>query len=180
MHFLYAKIRAEREARKLTIKELSRICNVSPGMISSVERGLVNPSIDVLFRICNVLQVSVDFFLPQLNDSEKTTIFKKKEQYVSINPTSKTYFTSPLFEKLGHSVLLIYLNKNAEYGRRHIVPDSTELILVIKGSVIFYYMGKEHVLEQGDSAYFSAGSLHYVKNCTSEEVILVWCLFKQM
>ena len=76
MHFLYAKIRAEREARKLTIKELSRICNVSPGMISSVERGLVNPSIDVLFRICNVLQVSVDFFLPQLNPISRVLSLK--------------------------------------------------------------------------------------------------------
>lgn len=178
MQFIYSKLRDERKARNLTIKQLSQMSNVSPGMISSIERGLVNPSVDVLFRICNALNLSVDYFLPTANDRGTLSILKKNEQYSSRNDNSCTYFTSPLFEKLGHSVLLIHLKPRSEYGRRHIVPESDELVLVIHGKITLHYAEQEYVLEEGDSAYFNAGYPHYVKNNSSVAVTLVWCLFK--
>jgi transcriptional regulator with XRE-family HTH domain len=178
MHFMHKKLRDARKARNLTIKQLSEKSKVSPGMISWIERGRVNPSVDVVFKICNALELSIDYFLPTNNQTSVLSILTRKEQYLAKNESSKSYYANPMFEKLGHSVILIYLKPGCEYGRKHIIYDSDELLLVVKGSVAFFYDGKEYPLKEGSSAYFSASKLHYVVNSSPETVTLIWCLFK--
>jgi len=178
MGFFHGKLREERKARDLTIKQLSEMSRVSAGMVSSIERGIVNPSVDVLFRICNALNLTIDHFLQNPGDRNGLYILKKSEQYFMENKTSFTYFVSPLFEQRGHSVFVTNLKQGGEYGRKHISHEINELIVVIDGKLVLHYGESEFTLEKGDSAYFGANHIHYVKNPFSETAILVWCIFK--
>ena len=151
---------------------------VSAGMVSSIERGIVNPSVDVLFRICNALNLTIDHFLPNSNNRNDLYILRRSEQYFIENKAASTYFVSPLFEQAGHSVLVTYLKPGGEYGRKHISHEINELIVVIDRKLVFHYGENKFPLEMGDSAYFSANHIHYVENPFSETAILVWCIFK--
>lgn len=53
-------IRAERIARGLSQVDLSRISGVARSYISSLERGEGNPSLDLLFAVCNALHVDIE------------------------------------------------------------------------------------------------------------------------
>ena len=147
-------------------------------MISSIERGIVNPSVDILFKICNALEVSVDYFLPTKNDREALTIFRRKDQFHLKSKKTDSYFVSPVFQKHGYTVLLAYLKPGAEYGRKHITHETNELIVVIKGEIIFHYGQKEYELVEGDSVYFSSSILHYVINRANSMATIVWSIFK--
>ena len=99
VQFLYKKLKQERKEKNLTIKELSEQSNVSAGMISSIERGLVNPSVDLLFKISNVLGLPVDHFLPSVKDRHELFILKRQDQYYMSDENGYSYFASPVFEK---------------------------------------------------------------------------------
>ncbi|CAM3779251.1 hypothetical protein ALPO108162_05290 [Alicyclobacillus pomorum] len=63
MEFDYAKLRQVRQQKGLTIKELADACDVSPSLISQVERGKVTPTLTVFWRICQALDIPMHYFL---------------------------------------------------------------------------------------------------------------------
>lgn len=55
-----ARLRRARQERGLSLRELSRRLNVSPGHISQIERDIVAPSISLLYSIVSELGMSMD------------------------------------------------------------------------------------------------------------------------
>lgn len=53
-------IREKREQKGVSLRELARRINVSPSLISQVERGLAMPSVGTLFAIANDLGLVID------------------------------------------------------------------------------------------------------------------------
>jgi len=61
-----AKLQALRQARRLSLDELSRRAGVSKSMLSQVERNLANPTVAVLWRLATALGVGLaDFLSPE-------------------------------------------------------------------------------------------------------------------
>ncbi len=57
------RIKNKRTEQKLTQEQLGEICELSAAHIGHIERGTRILSVDVLFRIAQVLNVSVDYLL---------------------------------------------------------------------------------------------------------------------
>lgn len=57
------KLQALRQARKLSLDELSRRAGVSKSMLSQIERNQSNPTVAVLWRLANALGVELADFL---------------------------------------------------------------------------------------------------------------------
>ena len=57
------RIAIRRKRLKLNQEELAAILNVSNNHISSIERGLSSPSIDLFVRLCTALKVTPDYLL---------------------------------------------------------------------------------------------------------------------
>ena len=57
---LGAAIRATREARGLSLRELARRIEVSPSFVSQIELGKVNPSVATLYALVGVLGTTLD------------------------------------------------------------------------------------------------------------------------
>jgi transcriptional regulator with XRE-family HTH domain/quercetin dioxygenase-like cupin family protein len=55
-----AKLRAARLARGYGVRELARLVKCSASLISQVEQGKANPSVNTLYEITNVLEISMD------------------------------------------------------------------------------------------------------------------------
>ena len=64
-----ARLRAARSARGISLRELARRVNVSPGHISQVERDIVAPSISLLYSIVTELGLSMDSLFDVGQDS---------------------------------------------------------------------------------------------------------------
>ncbi len=163
----------------MTLKELSRLSNVSTGLISSMERGVVNPSIDVIIKICRSLKIDPAHLIDTGSKGE-LIIMKRKDQYVMADNKSKSFIVSPTgFRRLKSAVLVTYVNPGEVFGRKHISYDTAELIVVLSGKIKFYYGENEYILGNGDSAYFSANNIHYIKNLSEEKAVLIWFVFNK-
>lgn len=61
------KLRAVRQSRQMSLRELANKAEVSASMLSQIETGKVFPSVRSLYTIANALEVSIDYFFPEQN-----------------------------------------------------------------------------------------------------------------
>ena len=58
------RIKTLRTSRGISARHLAQSSGIDPSLISKIENGISNPSIDTLQKICDTLDVSMsDFFL---------------------------------------------------------------------------------------------------------------------
>jgi transcriptional regulator with XRE-family HTH domain len=57
---LGGKLRAERERQGITVREMARQVDVSPSLVSQIERGLVTPSVGTLWSMTTKLGLMMD------------------------------------------------------------------------------------------------------------------------
>jgi len=62
------KLRAVRQERQMSLRELANKAEMSASMISQIETGKVFPSVRSLYGIADALDVSVDYFFPEQNN----------------------------------------------------------------------------------------------------------------
>ncbi|MDO7205614.1 helix-turn-helix transcriptional regulator [Paraclostridium bifermentans] len=60
------KIIEYRNQKQMTIKEVAQIAGVTPSMLSQIEEGLSNPSINTLKMIAKALEVPLFNFLKKI------------------------------------------------------------------------------------------------------------------
>ena len=75
------RIRQAREAKGITQEWLAELCGLSAAHIGLVERAARIPSLDTIYKISCVLDVSVDYLLMREFPSEKFD-FSELEAYV--------------------------------------------------------------------------------------------------
>jgi transcriptional regulator with XRE-family HTH domain/mannose-6-phosphate isomerase-like protein (cupin superfamily) len=73
------KLRAVRQERKMSLRDLAEKAEVSASMLSQIETGKVFPSVRSLYSIADALQVSVDYFFPD-QEQNKVTILPNGTQ----------------------------------------------------------------------------------------------------
>jgi hypothetical protein len=63
------RIKTLRTSRGISARHLAQSSGIDPSLISKIENGISNPSIDTLQKICDTLDVSMsDFFCTQKVD----------------------------------------------------------------------------------------------------------------
>jgi transcriptional regulator with XRE-family HTH domain len=76
------KLRAVRQERKMSLRELADKAEISASMLSQIETGKVFPSVRSLYGIASALNVSVDYFFPEQNNNHASS------ENLSVNPAS--------------------------------------------------------------------------------------------
>ena len=82
------KIKSIRMEKGITAKDLAIKAEVTPGYISQIERNLISPSLSVLMRIAEGLEIPLVSLFSQEEQEEVTVIAKDKRtkiQFADIN-----------------------------------------------------------------------------------------------
>ena len=67
------KLRAVRQERQMSLRELAEKAEISASMLSQIETGKVFPSVRSLYGIASALGVSVDYFFPEQNNNHSAS-----------------------------------------------------------------------------------------------------------
>lgn len=62
LHFSGEKIKERRLQMKMSQSKLSKLADISPGYVSLIETGLRKPTVDILSRLADSLDVRVGYF----------------------------------------------------------------------------------------------------------------------
>lgn len=67
------KLRAIRQSQKISLRELAKRANISASMLSQIETGKAYPSVRSIYNIAAALDLPVDYFFPEQENSAAQT-----------------------------------------------------------------------------------------------------------
>lgn len=170
------KIRMIRKERGYTLETMANKTGLSKGLLSQVERGISQPSLDSLWRITRALDSSIVHFFEDVNQKHVYVTRKEKRKQVVFPESTGVYslLSAGAGGKLG--LMEVKLRPGEVIFDQFIQQDGEECIVVTKGSVLVRVGDEVHELQNGDSLYFASAQPHVVENGGDDEAILIWAL----
>jgi len=169
-----------RENRKLSLDATADLTGVSKSMLGQIERGDVNPTISVLWKIAVGLKVS---FTSLVENLQEDAIVLKCADIVPLFEDSGKYINYPIFafdeQKLFETYRIVIVPMGRLEAQPHI-SGSEEYVTVFRGNIEIGIEGKTFLLNQGDSIKFHADCRHSYKNAGSESVELSMLIYYAM
>ncbi len=158
------QVRELRASRGMTLQVLALETGLSIHTLSMVERGKTSPSVSSLYRIADVLGVSITVFFNSTTD-QKQVIFLKADQRTRVS------FPRGLVEGLGGDEFtgnvepfLLTLENNANSGSKWISHKGHEFVFCVRGQIEYQVEHDVYELFPGDSLLFAARLKHRWKN----------------
>lgn len=186
------RIRLAREARGISVRELSRRVDVSPGHVSQVERGLASFSVRALYTVANELGISMDSLFEADDTEEVETapppsaatdaledlgMILRADQRPAIQlsdgPRWERLTAKP--EESSEFLEVVYAPATGTEGAADMVRHvGREYGLVVAGELHVQVGYDRSVLRTGDTIAFDSDIPHRFWNESAEEVHAIW------
>lgn len=164
------KLKAVRNAKKITLKDLSEKSGLSIGYLSQLERGISSISMNQLNTLAKCLDVDVMYFI---SDDSKNSI-----------PVMKSFENSVLFIEsdlsFQYKITNSFTNKTMLPKIDVIMPgfvtedihchQGEEFLYVLEGILTLDIDGTIYRLYPGDTAHYNALKVHKWRNETNKPV----------
>jgi transcriptional regulator with XRE-family HTH domain len=192
-------IRAVREQRGLSLRELARRVDVSPSFISQVELGKANPSVGTLYSIVSVLGTTLDDLIggpggrsagdagPELVDAALTDGASDAWPRVDVpvqpaEGRSRVEMSGVVWERLthDHDPYVDFLHVAYAPGSSSCAPDQLmrhggrEYGHLLLGRLDVQVGFESYSLGPGDSIHFDSSTPHRLSNPYDEPCTAVW------
>lgn len=161
-----------REKKKMTLDTAAAVTGVSRSMLTQIEKGSVNPTISVLWKIANGYKVSFSSLVEE-NRKEMTFV-----PLASLNPVYEDegkYVNYPIFpfneDKLFETYRILIKQGGGLKAKPHLA-ESEEYVTVFSGQVEITVGEEVHLLKTGDSLHFYADQNHEYRNAGDGEAAM--------
>lgn len=192
------RIRLAREARGMSVRELSRRVDVSPSHVSQVERGLASFSVRALYTIVSELGISMDSLFEETAPDSDETPFPEDDAVVTRSTDTSleeagivlrhedrptiSLSSGPRWERLtakpeSHAEFIDVIYAPApgsEPPADFVRHDGREYGVIIRGELNVQVGFGTAVLRPGDSISFDSSIPHRFWNSGANEVQAVW------
>lgn len=181
------RLRMVRTEQGLSLRALAARAEVTASLLSQIETGRVNPSVETLFAVAGALDTPVPFFFG--HEGEPPTVARPSS---GTGPIVRRRSRSRIH--LEHGVSWESLVPTEEHGlefmeiryppgavssarlQRH---GGRDYGVVIKGRLTVRLSFSEYVLETGDSVAFDATAPHQLRNDGDAEVVAIWLVLER-
>jgi transcriptional regulator with XRE-family HTH domain len=173
---LGVRIRALRQARGLTLRDVSQQAGVTESFLSQVERDVTSPSIATLQRIAHALDLSIAQLFAE--EPETGRVVRREARRTVAFPGLKSvdeFLTSNMAGRL--QVILSTIEPGGGTGAEPYTHDSDEEVVVVLAGVLDLWIADEHyVLREGDAITFPSRLPHWNMNHGDAPVKVLFCL----
>ena len=170
-------IRRVRSQRGMTLEELGRESNLSPAMISKVERGMGDPSLKSLRQISEALGVPVAYFFAQEAAPEPDPVAVNHKRIYTYEKATYTVVASQIASR--STLLLLEAQPGAERGSEaipHRPHEGFEQAIVIEGELEVTVGGVTQILGPLETISFPSTLRHSWTNHGSSVCRAVWSI----
>jgi transcriptional regulator with XRE-family HTH domain len=162
----------ERLSRGLTIGELASKAGVSSGLLSQLERGMGNPSIQTLSQLARTLGIPIGSFFESVSVNSDDVVHPHTRRHLVLADRSMTY--QLLVPNLQGSISMLYIElpshfSNADSPFNH---RGEEIVFVLSGTIEIHIGDRARLLSPGDSIRFSSAIDHWYKTFDERVVVI--------
>ena len=172
-NLLAQSVRAHRESRGFSLGTLSHKAGISKTSLSKIEAGQGNPSLEVLNRIANALNVPVGALFGEENHSQVSIIRRGEGQIVTSDAglTSRTLLVDGRSHRM--SIYELRLSAQATYRALAHLSGTQEFLLCLDGDIRVGPEEQEVDLQPGDALCFAADLPHTYTSISGAKALLV-------
>jgi len=148
----------------LTIAELSKLADLSSGMLSKIENGNTSPSLATLQSLSKALNIPITAFFRKFEEERNASFVRSGAGVVIDRRGSRT---GHQYQLLGHSLgksiivepyLMTLTKESEEFPFFH--HPGMEYIYMLEGEMVYTHGEKSYHLRPGDSLLFDAEATH--------------------
>ncbi len=172
-------VRRERRRQQLSVQALSQRAGVSFGLISELERGLGNPSVLSLHRLCHALDVPLHQLLAEPGGD--SMVVRADERHIL--PTYDNADTDPT-RRVHRELLTPRSRSNLQLIRSTLPPGftnegtpfrhvGTESVVVETGVLIVQHGDRRIELMPGDTVTYGCSTAHWWANGAECETVVL-------
>lgn len=151
------KLRTE---RNLTLGQLSKISGISKAMLSDIEKGNGNPTINTIWKIANGLNVPYTRLMEHIE--KEATVVRKSEPTVQTGETDHyriyCYFTNTPMRNF--ELFRVELDANSSNATIGHSEKAQEYLYIIQGELVLHTEMGDHTLNAGDALVFDSSIDH--------------------
>ncbi len=173
------KLRAIRERKNITLKEVAKQANVSESLVSQIETNKVSPSIDTLLTISDVLGIDYEYLFSDYKQNKKVTIVQSnrgksiKSGDVLLRQLSKV---DDIPAEHDIEAFIIEIEIGGEKGDIEYGHVGKELGYILEGKCELVYGSQTYELNKGDSIGFPSDIPHILKNTGDTILKSIWII----
>jgi transcriptional regulator with XRE-family HTH domain len=169
------RIRSYRQMRKMTLRQVAEVADVSVSFLSQLERGASGASIPTLQLIAEALGLTLSDLFSSEPVPAHRVLRAADRPVIHAAGVDKYLLTRRPMQHL--EVLEGVVHPGAKVGSRtHSHGDSQELLLVLQGSVRLTLADEEHALGCGDSIEYRSSLTHCVSNDSAATARVLWII----
>ncbi|GAF15136.1 DNA-binding protein [Bacillus sp. JCM 19046] len=161
-------IKHQRLLKGMTIEAFAKQIDISKLTLIKIERGDGNPTLSVIWKIANGLQVPVASLLATNNEVE----ISRKKARLALTNTEETFIAEPIFQQKEYELYRGYMKANCDYQSEAHAPGVTECITVMSGELIIALESGTHHLYEHDAIRFNGNQIHRYINPTKVDTTL--------
>jgi XRE family transcriptional regulator, regulator of sulfur utilization len=161
-----------RADRGLSLDAVAKLSGVSKSMLGQIERGEVNPTISLLWRIANGLKVSFTSLVTPVSDDAQVIHRGDIEPVVEDGGKVRNYPVFPFDPERGFETYSVEVDPGGYLQAESHGAGTEELLTVHSGRLAVRVGDDEHVLNEGDSLRFKADAQHSYHNPGSKTASL--------
>lgn len=158
------QIREIRRQLDLTIVELCKLADISPGMLSRVENGSISPSLATLQVLARALNVPLTSFFRKFEAQRDVSYVPAGDGVVLERQGPRAGRECRLLGQIWSTSItvepyLITLTDDAQIYRGAQLPG-TAFLHILEGRIAYRHAGKVYTLQAGDSLMFDSDAPH--------------------
>ena len=174
MDSIGTRLRAMRNSRGLSLKQVAQRVGCTPSYLSMVENDKLDPSASRLKKIADALGCTIiELFSEQSNGAE-VVLRKEERQRVSVLGSKlliEILVRQAPGKQMDARLAVVAPGGGSEGNYAH---PGEEFGFIVKGTLELTVDGITHVLREGDTFYFESTRPHRFRNTTDETVEIVW------
>ena len=177
------QIRRIRKDKNLSLQEIANRTGLSKSLMSKVENFRTIPSLPVLLKISDALNVDMAELVKGINKKHKQAyiIVRKNEKKIIKRENARgfTYESLIITENKKTSLFesfILTLKRDAK--RKLVSTDGNEFLFILDGKIEFEYGKKKICLMNGDLIFFDGRIPHVPKNMGQGEakILVIYLL----
>ncbi|SNS90631.1 transcriptional regulator, XRE family with cupin sensor [Bacillus sp. OK838] len=166
------KVEKYRKAKGLSSRELAKLAEITPSMLSQIERGLANPSIQTLKVLAKTLNVPTFSFLLEEINTEDLIVRSGKRKKMIIDNLSYELLSPDFTGNLATAIMKV--PSNISSSENLLEHKGEEVAFILEGKIKLYLGEEEFLLEAGDSVKIPANLKHKWENNFSQNAIVLF------
>jgi transcriptional regulator with XRE-family HTH domain len=166
------KVEKYRKAKGFSSRELAKIAEITPSMLSQIERGLANPSIQTLKVLAKALNVPTFSFLLEETNTEDLVVRSNKRKKMVVENLSYELLSPDYTGTLATAIMNVPPNTSS--SETLLEHKGEEVAFVLEGKIKVFLDDEEYILETGDSVKIPAYMKHKWENTYNKNAMILF------